>query len=74
MKAINQTSKINSEKNLKSNKKNYTDDKIKYSSYGSEGYLDYMKKGSSLTQRDVKKKRGKGNLDNNKNKKDCNIF
>ena len=74
LKAINQTSKINSEKNLKSNKKNYTDDKIKYSSYGSEGYLDYMKKGSSLTQRDVKKKRGKGNLDNNKNKKDCNIF
>ena len=74
IKTISQTSKISSEKNLKSNKGNYTDDKIKYSSYGSEGYLDYMKKGSSLTQRDVRKKKGKGNIENNKNKKDCNIF
>ena len=75
IKTINQITKTQNEKYLSPQKKSFTDDKIKYSSIGSEGYLDYMKKGNALTQRDNKKNRGKGQIENGKNKKDnCIIF
>ena len=75
IKTINQITETQNEKYLSPQKKSFTDDKIKYSSIGSEGYLDYMKKGNALTQRDNKKNRGKGQIENGKNKKDnCIIF
>ena len=75
IKTISRKSKTQNEIYLSPQKKRYTDDKIKYSSIGSEGYLNYMKNGNALTQRDNKKKRGKGQIENGKNKKDnCIIF
>ena len=58
----------------KPKKANYTDDKIKYSSIGSDGSISYMKKGN-LTYRPEKRKKAKTISSNNKNKKDnCNII